>query len=77
MITVRDIEKLQKECEQLKIDIALSRGRIEQLKQGEEGKTIESLKEELVQLESERVELEQKFSQKSSAYHKAYHDRYS
>lgn len=73
-VTVKDIEKLQQECKQLEMDIIVSKSKISQLKSGElENETIESLKEKLMRLEVERVDLEEQFSAKRAEYNRAYY----
>lgn len=76
MPTANEVLKLKQEAEQANRQLATVEGQIKQLK-GSDRSNLEELKERLVKLESERVELDQQFQKKLSVYRSAYNEYFA
>ena len=75
MTTVNEVIQLRKQVEELKEKLARNKGMIEQLKKEQNGKSVVNLKtlrEQALALESERVELEEKFEELLKVYQEKY-----
>ncbi len=68
MPTVAEVQLLEREVRELEKSIATTKGKLQQLKSEDGSWTIESLRERLVELEAERIELEGQYSSKCSEY---------
>jgi predicted nuclease with TOPRIM domain len=80
MPSVRDVEQLKKEVAELQEKLSETRGRIQQLKSEhwslEEFPDTDALKEALIVLERNRIELEKKYNVRLSKYRKLYKSRF-